>query len=38
VVALWRGQQPRAELPRPATMGEARRVTELCEQLYPRID
>ncbi|MGH2852776.1 MAG: Gfo/Idh/MocA family protein, partial [Solirubrobacteraceae bacterium] len=37
VVACWRGEETVAGDPRPATMGEARRVTELCERLYPRI-
>ena len=37
VVRLWRGQQPLEDGVRPATMSEARRVTELCEQLYRRI-
>ncbi len=37
VVARWRGEEARAGDPWPATMSEARRVTELCERLYPRI-
>jgi 1,5-anhydro-D-fructose reductase (1,5-anhydro-D-mannitol-forming) len=37
VVALWREERLPPGAPRPATMREARRVTELCEQLYPRI-
>ncbi len=37
VVARWRGEQPPAGGPRPATMSEGRHITELCEQLYPRI-
>jgi 1,5-anhydro-D-fructose reductase (1,5-anhydro-D-mannitol-forming) len=38
VVARWRGEETPAGEPQPASMSEARRVTELCEQLYPRID
>jgi 1,5-anhydro-D-fructose reductase (1,5-anhydro-D-mannitol-forming) len=34
VVARWRGEQRRAGEPQPATIGEGRRITELCEQLY----
>jgi predicted dehydrogenase len=39
VVARWRGARVRSsELgPAPATMTEARRITELCERLYARI-
>ncbi len=44
VVARWRGGPVKdaapgaqAEDPQPATMSEARRVTELCGQLYPQI-
>jgi len=36
VLATWRTGQVEAS-PRPASMEEARRVTELCEELYPRI-
>jgi predicted dehydrogenase len=34
VVARWRGEPARADVRQPAGMGQARRVTELCEQLY----
>jgi 1,5-anhydro-D-fructose reductase (1,5-anhydro-D-mannitol-forming) len=37
VVARWRGAAPSTGQPRPATMSEAREITELCEQLYARI-
>jgi predicted dehydrogenase len=37
VVALWRGEPVPAHTPLPATMSEARRVTELCQQLYMRL-
>jgi predicted dehydrogenase len=37
VVARWRGAAPSTLQPRPATMGEARALTELCEQLYASI-
>jgi 1,5-anhydro-D-fructose reductase (1,5-anhydro-D-mannitol-forming) len=37
VVAIWRGEDLPAGAPSPASMSEARRVTELCELLYPRI-
>jgi predicted dehydrogenase len=37
VVARWRGASPRTVSPRPATMSEAREITELCEHLYGRI-
>ena len=37
VVARWRGATPSLAQPRPATMGEAREVTEFCEGLYARI-
>jgi 1,5-anhydro-D-fructose reductase (1,5-anhydro-D-mannitol-forming) len=37
VVALWRGEETGAGEPQPATMSEARRVTELCDRLYPKI-
>jgi 1,5-anhydro-D-fructose reductase (1,5-anhydro-D-mannitol-forming) len=37
VVARWRGDEAPTGEAQPATMSEARRVTELCEQLYPRI-
>jgi 1,5-anhydro-D-fructose reductase (1,5-anhydro-D-mannitol-forming) len=37
VLAHWRGAKPAAGDPHPATMSEARRVTELCEQLYASI-
>ncbi len=35
VVARWRGDEIAPGKPQPASMSEARRVTELCEQLYP---
>ncbi len=38
VVARWRGVETPAGEPQPASMSEARRVTELCEQLYPRLE
>jgi 1,5-anhydro-D-fructose reductase (1,5-anhydro-D-mannitol-forming) len=38
VVACWRGAEPSPRQPRPATMSEARAITELCEQLYARIE
>ncbi len=37
VVARWRGKRTPAGEPHPATMSEARHITELCEQLYRRI-
>jgi predicted dehydrogenase len=37
VVALWRGEPTPTDRPRPATMGEALRITTLCEQLYQQI-
>jgi predicted dehydrogenase len=37
VVARWRGERRAADRPQPATMREARGVTELCERLYERI-
>jgi predicted dehydrogenase len=37
VVACWRGAIPGKRWPRPATMSEARAVTELCERLYARM-
>jgi predicted dehydrogenase len=37
VVARWRGAPPATAQPRPATMSEAREITELCDQLYGRI-
>jgi len=37
VVRAWRGEGVSDGFPRPADMAHARRVTELCEQLYPRI-
>jgi 1,5-anhydro-D-fructose reductase (1,5-anhydro-D-mannitol-forming) len=37
VVAIWRGEEPSAGAPGPATMGQARGITELCERLYLRI-
>jgi 1,5-anhydro-D-fructose reductase (1,5-anhydro-D-mannitol-forming) len=37
VVARWRGAPPENGGSRPATMGEARSVTELCERLYGRL-
>lgn len=36
IVALWRDRQP-CGTRHPATMSEARHITELCEQLYQRI-
>lgn len=38
VLAYWRGAEPATGERHPATVREARRVTELCEQLYARID
>jgi 1,5-anhydro-D-fructose reductase (1,5-anhydro-D-mannitol-forming) len=38
VVARWRGGEGPTGEPQPASMSEARRVTELCEQLYPRLE
>jgi 1,5-anhydro-D-fructose reductase (1,5-anhydro-D-mannitol-forming) len=38
VVARWRGVETAPGKPQPASMSEARRVTELCEQLYSRIE
>ncbi len=38
VVAAWTGQgSESAATPRPADFAHARRITELCEELYPRI-
>jgi predicted dehydrogenase len=37
VVAIWRGEEPPTDRPRPATMSEARCITTLCEQLYQQI-
>src|SRR5271165_450316 len=37
VIARWRGAAPATIQPRPATMSEAREITELCWQLYARI-
>jgi predicted dehydrogenase len=37
VIARWRGAAPSTVQPRPATMSEAREITELCERLYARI-
>jgi 1,5-anhydro-D-fructose reductase (1,5-anhydro-D-mannitol-forming) len=37
VVARWRGEELPTDRPHPATMPEARHITELCERLYPRI-
>jgi predicted dehydrogenase len=37
VVSIWCGQAPADAQRRPATMGEARVVTELCERLYARL-
>ena len=37
VVARWRGAPAADTQPRPASMAEAREITELCEQLYERI-
>jgi 1,5-anhydro-D-fructose reductase (1,5-anhydro-D-mannitol-forming) len=34
VTARWRGERPSLARVQPATMSEARRVTELCEHLY----
>jgi 1,5-anhydro-D-fructose reductase (1,5-anhydro-D-mannitol-forming) len=38
VVARWRGEKTPAAEPQPATMSEARRITELCERLYSSCD
>jgi predicted dehydrogenase len=37
VIAAWRSDEQRAGTPHPATMAEARAVTELCDSLYVRI-
>jgi 1,5-anhydro-D-fructose reductase (1,5-anhydro-D-mannitol-forming) len=37
VIAAWTTGELPSAFPRPASFGEARRVTELCEELYPRI-
>jgi hypothetical protein len=37
VVAAWRSEAGQAGYPHPATMAEARAVTELCDSLYARI-
>jgi 1,5-anhydro-D-fructose reductase (1,5-anhydro-D-mannitol-forming) len=37
IVALWRGESAPAGALTPATIGEARKLTELCERLYRRI-
>jgi 1,5-anhydro-D-fructose reductase (1,5-anhydro-D-mannitol-forming) len=37
VVARWRGGPPASAQPRPASMGEGREITELCERLYAQI-
>lgn len=37
VVAAWRSEAGQAGTPHPATMAEARAVTELCDSLYARI-
>jgi 1,5-anhydro-D-fructose reductase (1,5-anhydro-D-mannitol-forming) len=37
VIARWRGAAPSMVQPRPATMSEAREISELCERLYARI-
>ena len=37
VVGTWRGVPPENDGLRPATMSEARAVTELCDELYARI-
>jgi 1,5-anhydro-D-fructose reductase (1,5-anhydro-D-mannitol-forming) len=37
VIARWRGAQPAPSQPRPASISEAREITELCEQLYGQI-
>jgi predicted dehydrogenase len=37
VVAAWHSNEARAGTPHPATMAEARAVTELCDSLYARI-
>jgi hypothetical protein len=37
VVAAWHSSEARAGVPHPATMAEARAVTELCDSLYTRI-
>jgi 1,5-anhydro-D-fructose reductase (1,5-anhydro-D-mannitol-forming) len=37
VIARWRGAAPATRGPRPATMSQARAVTEICERLYAGI-
>jgi predicted dehydrogenase len=37
VVALWRGEEMPTGQPQPATVSEARNITELCERLYRRL-
>ena len=37
VVSRWQGRAPSFAWPQPASMGEAREVTELCESLYARM-
>lgn len=37
VVAAWSSAPSATPFPQPADMAQARRVTELCEELYPRI-
>jgi predicted dehydrogenase len=37
VVALWRGEETPTGEPQPATVSEARNITELCERLYRRL-
>jgi predicted dehydrogenase len=37
VIARWGGAAPSRAQPRPATMSEAREITELCERLYAKI-
>jgi 1,5-anhydro-D-fructose reductase (1,5-anhydro-D-mannitol-forming) len=38
VIARWRGAAPAGAQPRPASMSDAREITELCEHLYARIN
>lgn len=37
VLAAWTSTPAQPGTPQPATMAQARAITELCEQLYPRI-
>ena len=38
VISIWRGEKAQDAEQHPATMSEARDVTELCDQLYRLID